>query len=400
MLFIVPKAKELTNLQPMKRNAIHYLCVLFLLFCGACKSGEKMFNRGQYDEAVRLFVKKLQKRPNDATSLQMLPQAYQHAQDVREGRVKGYMVSSDALKWERIRNEYRAMQNLYYIIQSSPAAMQVVKPKDYSAAITGAQENAAEERYNRGVQLLSQGTKPAARQAFAEFDATLALVPGFRDAQKLRDEAFAAGTIYVAISQLQMRSPSFQFTADQFRNVLLSDLQRRNLDRFVLFIDEATARKENLRPDHYLELMFYDFAVGQVYVDRLQREVSKEVVVGQTKERDTTGKIINKDVWGIVKATVFITKKTVTSTGMMDYRITEVDNGRLLRSNRVPGQYVWLNQFGTFKGDERALSDEDKKAMTGRDILPPPPQMLFTEMTRPIYDQLARELQSYYRNIY
>ncbi|UYQ95287.1 hypothetical protein MKQ68_09280 [Chitinophaga horti] len=384
----------------MKYSALRYLGILLMVFFCACKSGEKMYNRGQYDDAVRLFVKKLQKRPNDSKSLALLPRAYQMAVETHEANVNSHLVSNNALKWERVRAEYNALQNLYYYIQSSPAALRIVKPKDYSSAITGAQENAAEARYNRGLQLMGENNKASARKAFHEFDATLALVPEYKDAKARREEAFNAGTIYVAISQLQMRSPSFQFSADQFRDVLLRDLQRRNLDRFVLFIDEREARAQKLRPDHYLELLFYDFVVGQTYVDRLEREVSREVVVGQTKERDSTGKVFNKDVWGIVKAKVFVTKKTVTSSGMMDYRITEVDNGRLLRTNRVPGQFVWLNQFGTFRGDERALSDEDRKLMTGRDMLPPPPQQLFTEMTRPIYDQMARELQSYYNSIY
>lgn len=388
-------------LQPMnKRFLLSYLGIFLLSLLMACKSGEKAYNRGQYDEAVRLFVKKLQKRPNDSKSLELLPKAYQVALEARESNVNTQMLSNSTLKWERIRNEYSAMQNLYYIIQSSPAALSVVKPKDYASAITGAQENAAEARYDRGVAYLKKGDKASARKAFAEFQATLSLVSNYRDAKELMDQAFNAGTIYVAISQLQMRNPWFQFTADNFRDALLRDLQNRKLDRFVQFIDEREARTQNFRPDHFLELTFYDFVVGQTYVDRFQKEVTKEIVIGQIKERDSTGKVVSKDVWGTVKATIFTTKKTITSGGMMDYRITETDNNRLLRTNRIPGEYVWVNQFGTFKGDERALSDEDRKLIGGSDVPPPNPQQLFTEMTRPIYNQLARELQQYYNGIY
>jgi len=135
--------------------------------------------------------------------------------------------------------------------------------------------------------------------------------------------------------------------------------------------------------------------VGQTYVDRTEREVSKEIIVGTSK--DTTGKEIN--IYKTVKATLYITKKTVVSKGLLDYRITNTTNGQVLRTDRIPGSYTWLNQFGTFRGDERALSDEDKLLIGGRDMPPPPPTDLFMEFTRPIYDVLARDLQSFYNSI-
>jgi hypothetical protein len=84
------------------------------------------------------------------------------------------------------------------------------------------------------------------------------------------------------------------------------------------------------------------------------------------------------------------------SKGLLDYRITDTNNGQLLRTNRIPGSYTWLNQFGTFRGDERALSDEDKRQIGGQDMPPPPPNDLFMEFTRPIYDVMARDLQAFY----
>lgn len=139
------------------------------------------------------------------------------------------------------------------------------------------------------------------------------------------------------------------------------------------------AGNENLRPDEYIELRFFDFVVGHTCVDRIQRGVSKEIITGTTK--DTTGKETN--IYKTVTAILYITKKTVVSKGLLDYRITNTNNGQLLRTDRIPGSYTWLNQFGTFRGDERALSDEDKRLMGGRDVPPPPPTDLFMEFTRP-----------------
>lgn len=368
---------------------LRYLPILFTIILFSCKSGEKLYNQGQYDAAVESFVKKLQRRPQDATSLRLLPKAYEAAMDYHEGRARQALASNNDLKWESVRREYRSMQSLYDIIRSSPAANAVVKPKDYSAAISGAQENAAEARYARGIQLLDEGSKQAAREAYSEFDAALRLAPNYKDARQLRDQAYQMALINVVVSEIDVRSPYFQFSADQFRDALVRNLEQRRINSFVKFYDERYVRGDrDFRADQYMEMRFYDFIVGQTYVDRSQREVSKSIPVPGNKK--------DSIVYITVKATLFITRKTVASSGVLDYRITDVENNRTLRQDRVPGSFTWQNQFGTFRGDERALSDEDKRLIGGRDIPPPPPQELFLELTRPIYDRLATDLQSFY----
>jgi hypothetical protein len=354
-----------------------------------------LYNKGRYDEAVSTFVKKLKKKPATPIALQLLPQAYAHALQTHEGKVNSYLASNNELKWEHIRLEYAALQKLYNTIHASPAALTVVTPKDYQSAITGAQENAAQVRYDRGVALLEQGDKASARRAVDEFQAAVSLVSNYRNAAGLKEEAFQRGLVNVVIREIDVRSPYYQFSADQFRDVLIRDLQSRNVNRFVRFTDERMARTNKLVPDQFLELRFYDFVVGQTYVDRTEREVSKEVVVSTS--RDTSGKVINR--YGTVKAKLYINKATVISQGLLDYRLIDVASNQIVREDRLPGSYTWVNQFGFFKGDERALSKEDKSFMGGDDIPPPPPQELFMLFTRPIYDQLTSNMQSFYSNL-
>lgn len=367
-----------------------------ILFILSCKNGEKLYNKGRYDEAVLVFVKKLQKKPTNTTSLQLLPDAYAQAKRLHEDKVTGFLSSNDQLKWEYVRNEYRNLQRLYDAIQACPAALAIVKPKDYRNAITGAQENAAQVRYDRGASLLDQGDKAAARQAFDEFQAALSLIPNYRNAAQLRDEAFARGTVNVVIRQIDVRSPYYQFSADQFREILIKNLQQRNINRFVQFTDERIAQANRIQPDQFLEMRFYDFVVGQTYVDRSEREVSKEIVVSTVK--DSTGKETIKR-YATVKAKVYVNKATVISKGVLDYQLLDAVNGNIIRTDRLPGSFTWVNQWGYYKGDERALSDQDKSLMGGEDIAPPPPQELFMQFTKPIYDQMTSEMQQLYNNM-
>lgn len=377
------------------RNRFWWL-IAPILFILSCKSGEKSYNKGRYDEAVTLFVKKLQKKPTNTTSLQLLPDAYAQAKRLHEDKVTGYLTSNDPLKWEYVRNEYRSLQRLYDAIHGSPAALAIVTPKDYRNAISGAQENAAQARYDRGADLLEQGDKAAARQAYDEFQAALSLIPNYRNATQLRDEAFQRGLVNVVIRQIDVRSPYYQFSADQFRDVLIKNLQSRNINRFVQFTDERIAKANRIQPDQYLEMRFYDFVVGQTYVDRSEREVSKEIVVSTVK--DSTGKETIKR-YATVKAKVYVNKATVISKGVLDYQLLDVVSGNIIRTDRLPGSFTWFNQWGFYKGDERALSDQDKALMGGEDIAPPPPQELFMQFTKPIYDQMTSEMQQLYNNM-
>lgn len=372
-----------------------WLLLAPILFILSCKSGEKLYNKGRYDEAVLAFVKKLKRKPHDETSLKLLPKAYVQALHTHEDQANSYLNSNNVLKYEYVNREYQALQQLYVSIHSSPAALSVVGPRDYSKAIAGAREMAAQARYDQGLHFLDQGDKAGARRAFDEFNAALQLVPHYKDADQMAQDAYNAGVVNVVISEIGIRSPSFQFTADQFRDQLVHDLQARNINRFVQFTDEKIARANNLPADEYLALNFYDFVVGQTYVDRSQRDISREIVTATTK--DTSGKIINR--YTTVKATLFFVKATIVSQGLLDYQLSDVINNKVIRSNRLPGSYTWVNQYAYFKGDERALSDDDKKLMGGADAPPPPPQDLFMLFTRPIYDQLTSEMQQVYSNL-
>ncbi|RAJ06830.1 hypothetical protein LX64_01957 [Chitinophaga skermanii] len=381
----------------MKATLRLFLCLSLVAFLAACKSGQKLYQKGRYDEAVASFVKKLQRKPGDATALAYIPKAYAEARDMGEYNVNRILTSNDPFKWEAVKNEYRQLQYLYDLIQSSPAAKSVVQATDYTRDIANATNNGAQVRYDRGLAFMDKNTKQSYKQAYNEFIAALQLVPNFKDAKELRDEAYQLAIVTVVVSQIDIRSPMYQLSADFFRDELVRGLQQRNIDPFVRFLDERAADRDHIRGDHYLRMRFYDFQIGQALIERFERQVQKEnVVIGTINVRDSTGKVTKQNQYGTVKATLYITKKTILSQALFDYEIIDIRNNAVITNNRIPGRFTWLNQFGTFKGDERALSDDDKRLMGGADVAPPAPQALFLEVTRPIYDQLGRDLQSFY----
>lgn len=103
------------------------------------------------------------------------------------------------------------------------------------------------------------------------------------------------------------------------------------------------------------------------------------------------------DVYGTVKATVFIYTKTITSNGVLDFKILDGASGSVITQEKMPGEYVWVTQWATFNGDERALTPEQLELSKLKEAPPPSNQDLFIEFTRPIYDQMIDKVRSYYR---
>jgi hypothetical protein len=103
-------------------------------------------------------------------------------------------------------------------------------------------------------------------------------------------------------------------------------------------------------------------------------------------------------IYGTVKATYLYSRKTTTSKGTINFQITEAPTNRILAVEKMPGEHVWISEWATFNGDERALTPRQLEISKQREQVPPPPQELFIEFTRPIFDQLITRIREFYKN--
>lgn len=99
----------------------------------SCKTANKLYEKGHYDEAVELAAKKLQKDPSDPKLLDILKNSYRFAVEDHERQISSYASSSNELKWEWTYQEYLSLQRLYESIRRSPDVFNRVNPTDYSS---------------------------------------------------------------------------------------------------------------------------------------------------------------------------------------------------------------------------------------------------------------------------
>jgi hypothetical protein len=379
----------------LKLYTVIFITLTALLF--SCKSAEKMYLKGNYDEAVELAAKKLSKKPNDAGLLQTLQSAYRFAVDDHESRIRNYSNSFEDLKYERVYQEYLDLQRLYDAVHRSPAVFDIVQPTDYSAYITTYKEQAANARIERGQTLMDNNTKQGAREAYTEFQRALDLKPGDIAIRQKLDDAYASAVTNVVLQPLTRygyQYSSYNFDMNNFNVDIMRYLNNNNNNRFVRYYQAAEARGYNVRMDNAVEMKFSDVNIGRYRDQRSTREVSKQIV---GKERVYSKDSVVKE-YITVKATITTTTRSIQADGLLQATIRDY-NDRWLWSNTYRGDYSWQAGFSTFTGDERALSDEDKKLIAQKEQWPPSNDEIIRIIMNEIRNKTECGISDYFKRV-
>jgi hypothetical protein len=115
-----------------------------------------------------------------------------------------------------------------------------------------------------------------------------------------------------------------------------------------------------------VEMRFSDVNIGRYRDQRNVREVSKQIVGKEI--------VIKKDSvikeYITVKAKITAITRTIQADGLLQATVRDYNNRRIW-SDTYRGDYNWSYSFATYTGDERALSEEDKKILNQREQWPP-----------------------------
>lgn len=372
-----------------------FWAIICLLALDSCKSAKKSLKRGNFDESVILAVSRVSDNPR-SSSAEILKQAYPRAVQQHLSDLKRNQASTDPFRFERTADIYSQLNRLYTAVNGCPACSRLVDASSYFDEEEEARQAAATARYNAGVAKLNQGGRANARQAFHHFEISNQQVPNFRDIDQKLDEAYNEASFKVVVEQVLVTSRTYQLSNEYFQERVNEFLQtNRRLNKFVQFYtpEEATDRK--LRPDHVVTLQFDDFAVGQTLI-----ESNTEVITSKDSVKVGEATVDGKKVAVFNKVTAKLTKnrKTVVSGGLLDMQIRDFSTNKIVHQDKFPGEFTWVCEWGNFNGDERALTAEQKRITTARELMPPSPQQLFVEFSKPIYGRLTNKLKNFYDN--
>ena len=371
---------------------------LFLIAVGtwlaSCKSASKLYQKGNYDEAVQVAVKKLQKDPNDPKLKSVVQDAYRYAVTDHENRIRNYSSMDNELKWERMYNEYSGLQNLYNAIFKAPSVYELVRPTDYSSDINANAAKASDVHYNRGVQLMNNNNKQSYKNAYREFKTAISFKPGDANIQQMVNQAYDAALTVVAIIPVNnygFQYASYNYQLQNFDKDIVRVLQYNTGNEFVKFYSTWETQRLNIVPDEIVEMHFTQINIGRTRDNYSTKEVSKDVVVKEIVYKPDS--VIKQ--YAKVKANITTTQRTMSSQGNLSINIRD-NNGKWLWSDNIVGNSNWSTEFSSFTGDERALGDEDRQLLNKAQDTPPREEEVIKCIQETIYSEFVYRVRNYY----
>jgi len=364
------------------------------LWIAGCKSASKLYQKGNYDEAVQVAAKKLQKDPNDPKLQSVIKDAYRYAVTDHETKIKNYSESNNELKWEWMYNEYSSLQNLYNSIFRVPSVFELIHPTDYSSYLNTYAGKAADVHYNHGLQYMNNNDRQSFKTAYREFQTALGFDPGNITIQNALNQAYNAALTVVVIvpaNDYGFSYSSYNYQLRNYENDIIRNLQNNSGNEFVKFYSSQEAQRLNMIPDEIVETHFTQINIGRTKDNYTTREVSKDVVVKEIVYKpDSVVKQYAK-----VKARISTTQRTMYSEGDISVLIHD-NNGRAIWTGNVIGSESWSTEFSSYTGDERALSDDDKKLLNKTRDNPPREEEIISCIKESIYSDFISRLRNYY----
>ena len=370
------------------------LLVALVFLAAACSSSTKLYDQGKYEQAVSKAVSKLRSSPGHTKSQNALVEAYPMAVQMAKRDINNALQSNSVTRYDVVINRYTALNRLAREIYTCPKALQLIPaPQEFQAELTQTKEIAAEHYYAQGIKALNERTVQQARNAYQFFLKANEYVNGYRDVVSKIDEALFAAILHVVV--LAPQTPErFQVSADFFYSNLVTEMNKSNQRKYVHFYTPQEAQNDGMTDPHQLiELDFIDFTVGNIRDSKSSQDVKRDSV---PIEVEINGK--KTTAYTTAKANFTTFKREIISAGKLRVQIIEAANKRVAEQRTFEGSYTWVSTWGSYTGDDRALSSEQKKLAAQQAMLPPPNQDLFVEFTKPIFTQVVGYIQNIYRN--
>lgn len=415
-----------------------------------CASSTKYYQQGNYDAAIRLAVKKLRKKPTKEKEILVLEQAYERANKKDNDRLNFLKMEGNPSMWDEVHSRFSSLKTRQNLVSEvlplellSTGRMIQFPTVNYDEEIINSKKNAAKYFYEHAMVLLAKGDRENAKKAYFEFKKVKSFYANYEDVDEKLKESKWLATLKVIAEPIPMHSATFSLSNEFFDNKINEFLGTMPASEFVRFYTVGEAKAEGVdNPSHIIKIQFDDFVVGQLIIREKEFQVQKDNVVmgikdgNQIKTGNDKIKIChtapNKTpvtqsiaatawtshskhgdylgpcsvtpttsmevMYGTAKATVNITTRTLISKGLLDFKIVDFQTNKVLTQEKFPGEFGWTNEFGRYNGDIRALSPSQVEAVNNKQLQPPPPQVLFTEFTKPIYNQLTSKINTFYRN--
>jgi hypothetical protein len=357
------------------------LLSLFLILsaCGV-KQTRELVTSGDYDAAIRNSVEGLQGNKNAKGKqdyVYLLEEAFAKAKERDTRDIESWFKDTNPRNLEKIYNAY--VQLNYRQEQIRPLLpLQLLKEgreakfpfEDYSDQIVSSKNALSKYLYDNSKALLVTKDKMTIRRAYDDLMYLESINSGFKDTNKLIEEAKAKGTDYVNV-----------YTKNETNMVIPVRLENDLLDFSTYGLNDKwtvyhSKRVKGIDYDYGLMVNFRDIKISPEQQKEKQFEKEKQIKDGVKNlldskgnvVKDSLGKPIKVDNMKTIRISIyeFSQIKSCQVTAKVDY--INLKNNQLIETFPLASEFVFSNIYANYKGDKRACEDTyysnfDRKAM-------------------------------------
>ena len=376
-----------------------FIPALLLLMLGGCISSRKQIQKGNYDTAINVSVKKLHRKPFKEKEIINLDKAYKLAMQRDNERISFLRKTGQPEIWEEIFSIYANMkirQEKVRVLPQNVLTTIGFKIQDYDNDIIEARKKAAEFLYAHALKLLESNDKGNARQAYDELLRVKSYFANFKDVDNYIQKALQIGTTYVLFAMKNNTGiplpPSFE---TELQKISLSDLDSK-------WLRYETVKVNARNYDYIILLNIQQIDVSPDAVKEVHYTESKEIPDGFQYALDAHGNVM-KDSLGndikipktkMISCNIIETQqnKAVTLSGTIDF--INLNNTQVIKTDPITSQFFFDHLSAVAQGNYEALKPETREKLNSRAVpFPNDFEMIFRagniikEMSRNIINQ-------------
>ena len=294
----------------MKAFYILLFTALLSISCNSVKRTQKFVEQGNYNQAIELAVKKLQK-DKDAKEYDA------HIRLLEEAFLKAKDEDSRHIAFLKKENSPRGAKEIYYTYLDLRARQDLIRPllplysnemgrkanfvfTDYTNEILAAKEAYIQALYQEAIVYMQHNTKKDYRSAFNVLCELDEVQPNYRDVHQLRDDAHFRGTDFVFVT---LNNHTGQFIPFRLERDLL-DFNTYGLDDF--WTEYHGQRENGINYDLGIDLNFQTIQISPERISDRQYTRNQRIKDGFDYRRDRAGNIVRDSLGNPIKIDKFI----------------------------------------------------------------------------------------------
>jgi len=389
----------------MKKLLLLTVLLSVLVSCGGRKQIEKQLYSGNYDVAITNALKKLENNKDKKRKQQfvmMLEDAYYKV-------VERDLKTIEHLKKDGNPEQYKAIYEIYADLDARQDAIKPVLPlkignksirlkfNDYSNSLVNYRYKTSDYMIDKGIALLDSGDKYTAREAYDIFSYIENINPNFEETRELMIEAHEKGIDYVFVS---IENRTRQIIPVQLEQELL-DFNTYGLDQF--WTAYHANKDETITYDYAMQLQLKHIDVSPEELREKQLIRKKQVVDGWKYQLDNNGNVMKDSLGNDIKIDKIIEARArfsefnqFKSTRVLaDVVYSDLKSNQILDAFPIDTEFVFENRFGIFRGDKRALTNNDLDLLAQRRVIFPSDDQMVYDSGEDLKQRLKQIIKSY-----